>query len=1381
VLNTFPTRGGLGVLVPDDRESTKIRAAIQQQTRGALVTKFVAKDELVLRIATPQDLQLGKDELEQQLLSKNGLDLSRVGVSRRTRSGAYIIKGPRTDLQGVLKVGAFTVYVRYVTLRGIQPWRGIAGRNDQNPEDIPGCATCSKIRLGGHCAIRSRCIFGVLLCGGKSGYSGFFTSERNPLGGLERGRTLTLITPIDGSPVTNPREAAGDTYLTVASINVDKGLKDVVILLQECPRHLMTQDTYNGFTVIRSARNPRAPNPGARELCRAAILIPRHCRITQVQQQPEDIAVVHASTDNWRSKFVSLYADKLIPMAETIRGLDQAIADDLEEILILGGDTNASSGLWSPDTFTGSDPDGKWRRGQDLEFFLLENSLLSVNDVGAGPSFIPYDPTRSPSYIDMVASRGLHWVKTEMTDTIGDHRGILATFRTMGQQRKAKSRRDPRKTNWEVFDKSIGKVPILTPKVSSTKDIDDWAEKLMSSLRKALVVSTPKNKAAGKNSPNGQLAQRSLRVAHRTGAPDAGAREQAKQARKDYNKAIARAKGQGFKRGMSEITEREASKFLKTRCPSLLGPLGGEIQAAELERMLKQIKGKRNKAPGWDGASYEHIRGTTQCPLKRADWVLLDKGRGVGPRAVRPVSLTATTAKAIEVLLKNRISARTTPPRGVHGFTRSRSCSTALEAVARVVHNKDKDGLKTALCTWDLKSAFDHVSHAHLKESVIKATSSAAWGEFIESYLADNKVVLDGSSRVRTRGITQGGSLSPCIFSIGTYSLEKSLRHEVRAGGRLVLTVEPRIFADDALAIIRALDVVTLSRGISQSTDSVESWARRADMATDPEKHEILCLTDDTEELLREELSRERPEEVVHLKREMKWLGVWISKNWRNHASRALTKAGALVARCRRLAGADWGASPEVLLKTWKQSVVSTLLYSVEIWAPASDLKWFQDKCTRLEACLGRMLMGCVRATPTELMAKVASTVARPIWWEARRRTAKYWLHTNDTECPGWIAKLLKKWGVSNPEGPKERHIGRDWDPPRDLRLAPEGIDRDEGTPGTLTYYSDGSLLALSKTRMEVGSAVVKVRHNKYDAPGWLEDFRPFKIDGPANICQAEQLGVLKALQWSKEVVDQGGERGDGVKAIKICLDSRSAIQSIGGSKETELIRSIRSLVEELTAASITVCIAWTRGHAGDPGNEASDLAASIGRRGEAGNVRTCSVPAPGDFTAREIRQRAEVELEERWEKKARGLACNRIGLTYGREQLKTITRRCLRARRGPRRKVWELLSYHSNTRGYRGRSKEYGNQPMTCRHCGKHKETLVHWCWCESREMRKARWAAFRRRIPDGRWSRDTPTVQGMRLIRESICGDGFWKMIKFLRLVAPDWSSGGGQARRH
>ncbi|KAF4649934.1 hypothetical protein FOZ61_000807 [Perkinsus olseni] len=1357
VLNTFPTRGGLGVLVPDDRESTKIRAAIQQQTRGALVTKFVAKDELVLRIATPQDLQLGKDELEQQLLSKNGLDLSRVGVSRRTRSGAYIIKGPRTDLQGVLK-DSYRI-------------------SKMSPN--PLCYRCGKLHpvVGDQCTANPQCIN----CGKKH-------------------------------------------------------------QVRECPEWVryLQQDSTG-----RTLRHQKQMH-----LRSTALWWKVRVQITQVQQQPEDIAVVHASTDNWRSKFVSLYADKLIPMAETIRGLDQAVADDLEEILILGGDTNASSGLWSPDTFTGSDPDGKWRRGQDLEFFLLENSLLSVNDVGAGPSFIPYDPTRSPSYIDMVASRGLHWVKTEMTDTIGDHRGILATFRTMGQQRKAKSRRDPRKTNWEVFDKSIGKVPILTPKVSSTKDIDDWAEKLMSSLRKALVVSTPKNKAAGKTRPTAswwtreldqlrkklKKAQRSLRVAHRTGAPDAGAREEAKQARKDYNKAIARAKGQGFKRGMSEITEREASKFLKykhtprteydkeavlsyyigednrpsttvvrTRCPSLLGPLGGEIQAAELERMLKQIKGKRNKAPGWDGASYEHVVramehpecrwriqftklvescldwGHHPMPFKRADWVLLDKGRGVGPRAVRPVSLTATTAKAIEVLLKNRISARTTPPRGVHGFTRSRSCSTALEAVARVVHNKDKDGLKTALCTWDLKSAFDHVSHAHLKESVIKATSSAAWGEYIESYLADNKVVLDGSSRVRTRGITQGGSLSPCIFSIGTYSLEKSLRHEVRAGGRLVLTVEPRIFADDALAIIRALDVVTLSRGISQSTDSVESWAKRADMATDPEKHEILCLTDDTGELLREELSRERPEEVVHLKREMKWLGVWISKNWRNHASRALTKAGALVARCRRLAGADWGASPEVLLKTWKQSVVSTLLYSVEIWAPASDLKWFQDKCTRLEACLGRMLMGCVRATPTELMAKVASTVARPIWWEARRRTAKYWLHANDTECPGWIAKLLKKWGVSNPEGPKERQIGRDWDPPRDLRLAPEGIERDEGTPGTLTYYSDGSLLALSKTRMEVGSAVVKVIHNKYDASGWLEDFRPFKIDGPANICQAEQLGVLKGLQWSKEVVDQGGERGDGVKAIKICLDSRSAIQSIGGSKETELIRSIRSLVEELTAASIRVCIAWTRGHAGDPGNEASDLAAAIGRRGEAGNVRMCSVPTPCDFTAREIRQRAEVELEERWEKKARGLACNRIGLTYGREQLNTITRRCLRARRGPRRKVWELLSYHSNTRGYRGRSKEYGNQPMTCRHCGKHKETLVHWCWCESREMRKARWAAFRRRIPDGRWSRDTPTVQGMRLIRESICGDGFWKMIKFLRLVAPDWSSGGGQSRRH
>ncbi|KAF4704558.1 hypothetical protein FOZ62_029480, partial [Perkinsus olseni] len=149
---------------------------------------------------------------------------------------------------------------------------------------------------------------------------------------------------------------------------------------------------------------------------------------------------------------------------------------------------------------------------------------------------------------------------------------------------------------------------------------------------------------------------------------------------------------------------------------------------------------------------------------------------------------------------------------------------------------------------------------------------------------------------------------------------------------------------------------------------------------------------------------------------------------------------------------------------------------------------------------------------------------------------------------------------------------------------------------------------------MEVGSADVKVRHNKYGSPGWLEDFTPFKID---------------VLQWSKAVVDQG-EGGDGVEAIKIFLDSRSAIQSIGGTKETELIRSIRSLVEELTAANVRVRIAWTRGHAGDPENEAPDLAASIGRRREAGNVRICSVPAPCDFTAREIRQTAEVELEER-------------------------------------------------------------------------------------------------------------------------------------------------------
>lgn len=1223
-------------------------------------------------------------------------------------------------------------------------------------------------------------------------------------------------------------------------------LDNVVILLQECPGQLRNRDSYNGFTLVQAKPNTKASYPGARSFCRAAILFPKECRVHSAHRCAEDAVSTEILIGGSRVNFISFYADKKNPIGDMIETLGCLLSATKDGAVVVGGDTNSCSSLWSPQHNGNNRLDVRWKRGKELELLLAENALQTLNRIEAGPTHIPYDSRKKASYIDVIAGRGLHWLDSEVENSVGDHRPIKVTFRQMGLPPRAKPRRNPNKTNWEVFDSSLAGISRTIPTVRNSEDIDEWATRLMTALKRAVVVSTPQQKGKkttrqnwewwtkelGKERKKLRKLQRSVRAKHRNNESDAGLSEELRKARRSYFNAISRAKSDHYRRTMTELTDSQANRLIKykhsakteysseevlsyyvgnnrprrdtaerARNQGLLNTLGGKISDDEIKAVVSQIRGKKKKAPGWDGASYEHVAralnlteapwrlqfvklletsldwGHYPQPFKRADWVLLDKGRGEGPRAFRPISLTSTTGKTMEVVIKNRLTrAIGNPPEGIHGFTRSRSTITALAPIVGMVQDRNQTDGETVLCTWDLKSAFDHVSHPHIVGAVIQATSSEAWGIFIEDYLHGHTVTLDGNTRVRTKGITQGGSLSPCLFCIGTYSLEGKLRSLSPANG--AVTVKPRIFADDIMASIHAKEPVHIVQGILDSSNAIEEWARGADLETDPAKHEILCLREGTKETIKDLLARTQSEDVSCVKDRMKWLGVMISGNWRDHAIGALSKSTAILAKCRRMNGLDWGLSPVTLLKVWQSSVLSTLLYACEIWCPALEGTWFINQCCKLEAILGRALTGAVRNAPSELLSKAASTVIRSAWWQARRRVVKFWLHGSAPKCPDALIKLFRKWGVAEPVGSKEHSKSKVWDIPASLVVAIDDT-REPRTDGeNLKFYSDGSLVKDGKRFVEAGVGVVKVGSDEHTVK-WLEGFRAFKIDGPANICQAEQLGVLKSLEWGLSTIRNRSDSGETTKSITILLDSRAALQSVIGSKETELISRIRNTISLIAEEGVNVRLSWTKGHAGHPPNEAADWAAAYGRKG-GNHSETIRLRTPYSYTCREIDIQAETELEERWERKGKDLACNRLGLTLGREQLRIIMRRTLKMDKKTRRKVWELITFHGNTRGYKGRSKAYTGQDRTCRYCRRFKENLAHWSWCDSRYVRKMRWKAFQRRVPDLGCSRHTEVTQGIKLIRESLIGDGLWKLAKFLKFMAPEWSSGGDHQQR-
>ncbi|KAF4662048.1 hypothetical protein FOL47_006411, partial [Perkinsus chesapeaki] len=434
--------------------------------------------------------------------------------------------------------------------------------------------------------------------------------------------------------------------------------------------------------------------------------------------------------------------------------------------------------------------------------------------------------------------------------------------------------------------------------------------------------------------------------------------------------------------------------------------------------------------------------------------------------------------------------------------------------------------------------------------------------------------------------------------------------------------------------------------------------------------------------------------------------------------------------------------------------------------------KWFLDECTKLDAMLGRMLLNASRSTPAELMAKAAAAVARPTWWEARLRVAKYWLHRSTADQPGWLTKLVKKWGARSPMAHKEHFVKSDWDPPEGLKI---NVDKDYGwtlePDRNLIIFSDGSLVDDRRRNIQAGTGLVRVGSEVNRQREWLAEYRAYKITQPANICQAELLGILQSLIWAEQREES---------RISIFLDSRAAILAVKGERETELIRRIRRLIDNIAAKGRAIEINWTKGHGGNPPNEAADWAANYGRRGGPGSVKVDYIPTPVAYTAREINIAAETELEQRWERKGKGLACNRIGLSMGPKQMAAIMRNSLRLKTADRKKLWELITYHGNVRGYKGRSKQYTGQSTGCRYCNAEKETIAHWLWCEAPKMRMLRGKCFRSGSPAHAGKGSSPTVNALRLVREAVCGGGIKlrQLTKFLRAVVPDWSSGGDQA---
>ena len=333
------------------------------------------------------------------------------------------------------------------------------------------------------------------------------------------------------------------------------------------------------------------------------------------------------------------------------------------------------------------------------------------------------------------------------------------------------------------------------------------------------------------------------------------------------------------------------------------------------------------------------------------------------PSSWRPISLLCNAGKFMEKIIQRRLSLFLERTRALseaqHGFRRNHSTESALLVLAEDTTRAFNRRKQIAAVSLDISKAFDSVSHSLLLQRMSDLATPQYITKFLCSFLTQRSatLTLDGASRCVTvpRGVPQGSSLSPTIFSI----YMDTLAHVIRPPVRLLM------YADDCLLYQEIgreqTDCAPLQTALAQTTHWGVTWS----LSFNPTKSQLCRFS---------RLRRTNPVELhqgPHLLREqpvIRYLGLDIDTAWTfiGHLKNKKIICQRRLAQIRRLSHSHWGSSPWVTKKLMDACILPVCLYGSSIYDPLS-----RGRSSRLQILRsiyrtgGIYITGAHRTTPT--------------------------------------------------------------------------------------------------------------------------------------------------------------------------------------------------------------------------------------------------------------------------------------------------------------------------------------------------------------------------------------------------------------------------------
>ena len=593
------------------------------------------------------------------------------------------------------------------------------------------------------------------------------------------------------------------------------------------------------------------------------------------------------------------------------------------------------------------------------------------------------------------------------------------------------------------------------------------------------------------------------------------------------------------------------------------------------------------------------------------------------PSSYRPITLLSCLCKLLEKMICDRLvyhmetDGHISPTQS--GYRIRRSTVDPIIGLEHEIRTGIAKSETTVVVFFDLKAAFDSVDHTLLLKTLAQKEIGGTMLKWLNEFLSNRKiqVILENkfsSIKNINRGVPQGSILSPILFIILLSTMPN------------VLPIVSKELADDIAFSITSDTYDGPGGAISLMQAAINrfsEWCDSMKLKINVQKTKVMVFS--TKKYLVPPILRLNGEYIQEVKK-YRYLGMTLDApylTWGEHFKELKTHCTRTVNILKSLAGTNWGADRETLLKIYQAMIKGKIAYGCPAYISASDTNLGTLEIVQNQAL--RIALGTWQNTNIAYL-QVESNV-EPIKLHLQQLSIIQYFKTKsmgptnkthdiifgneDHRDLHYSDKFKKK-----PFMLKTEEIMRNWNIPFNIEL------KEHKYPVIPPWYNINAHISLelksltnkSQSKEQNKQAVLETIKEKYKntlqiytdgskatnnstgaafyVPGTPDTRSNWRLNDNSCIVSAELSAIHIATSWLVRTDIQSGK-------VVILTDSKTSLHLIKQRIPKRYIASISKIHEnilELTNKNITLTFQWIPSHCDIKGNDKADDLANEGR-----------------------------------------------------------------------------------------------------------------------------------------------------------------------------------------